>query len=538
MVTETVGRRRLVLRILILFLALGLGSGLAALVLGTAVANRTVPGEENTVVRDNWPMFHHDSQHSGVVAAVPGSIVNSVGPSVRWRYQVAIIPSSQVSTTRWTSTFPLGDLTGDGTLEVVVTSPGMNGQHNLIMALEDRPGQIPPVHRSWVYTASSTVDMYSPVLVRVNDDKLLDVVFSEGNGTVHALAGNSGLPLWEYATGRITEAGPTAGNLDGLGGDEVVIVTAYSGNCAEEPARLVVLPALASGTNTPQWEITYPAKLDSSVPALADLDPNDGLSRLAVVAGTWGGDLLVTWQRPDGLIVVDKFDLRQLDPAAAHGATPAVRSSPLIWDFDSGPTAVFGWVLDPKNPREARISAIRLQADMVNGTAVQFTPLWTEPYAAWKSSVTLLPVTDPPLIAAGYGLAVAPGNDSGGVGECFADRVFGGIVALRADGSLAWQKDYGHQEGNVRASAAVADIDGDRELEIILPFGCYGRLHAYDGATGAEEWQLQLGPRAQNSPSIGDLDGDGSVEIVVGSYDGYVWVLGGAKRTYLPAIKS
>ena len=92
-------------------------------------------------------------------------------------------------------------------------------------------------------------------------------------------------------------------------------------------------------------------------------------------------------------------------------------------------------------------------------------------------------------------------------------------------------------EGNARASAAVADIDVDGQLEVVLPVGCYGRIYAYDGLTGAPEWQLQLGPRAQNSPSIGDLDGDGAAEIVVGSYDGYVWVLGGGARNYLPLVE-
>jgi hypothetical protein len=52
----------------------------------------------------------------------------------------------------------------------------------------------------------------------------------------------------------------------------------------------------------------------------------------------------------------------------------------------------------------------------------------------------------------------------------------------------------------------------------------------------AVEWTLQLGPRAQNSPSIGDLDGDGKLDIVLGSYDGNVWVLSGGAKLYLPTV--
>ena len=91
-------------------------------------------------------------------------------------------------------------------------------------------------------------------------------------------------------------------------------------------------------------------------------------------------------------------------------------------------------------------------------------------------------------------------------------------------------------EGNVRASPVVADIDGDGQLEVLLSVGCYGKLYAYDGATGRQEWGFQLGPRTIGTPSLGDLDGDGALEIVVGSYDGNVWVLGGGMRVYLPLI--
>lgn len=50
----------------------------------------------------------------------------------------------------------------------------------------------------------------------------------------------------------------------------------------------------------------------------------------------------------------------------------------------------------------------------------------------------------------------------------------------------------------------------------------------HDGATGREEWGIQVGPRLIASPSVGDLDGDGALEIVIASYDGKVYALGGS----------
>ena len=172
---------------------------------------------------------------------------------------------------------------------------------------------------------------------------------------------------------------------------------------------------------------------------------------------------------------------------------------------------------------------------MVSGT-VDFTGRWSYAVDAWKSSVALLPVTDPPLVVAGYGIAVPPDSQSGLVGGCDPLWITGGIIALDYQGKVAWHHDYGVVEGNIRGSAAVADLNGDGVLDVVLPMGCYGALKAYDGASGSLEWVRQLGPRTQASPSLGDLDADGKLEIIIASYDGNVYVFQGGTKVYLPAL--
>ena len=123
----------------------------------------------------------------------------------------------------------------------------------------------------------------------------------------------------------------------------------------------------------------------------------------------------------------------------------------------------------------------------------------------------------------GYGIGTT--NGTGNYGLC--DPPVGGILAITpSTGEVAWEDEF-EGEGNVRSSAAVADVDGDGQNEVILTVGCYGKIYAFDGATGQREWSLQLGPRTIGTPSLGDLNGDGFLEIVVPSFDGKVYALSG-----------
>lgn len=483
-----------------------------------------------------WPMFHRDELHTGVAEGV-GNINPQTGPRIRWTYQVTAPPTeADFAKYRWYSSFPLGDLDGDGTLEVVVTTPDNSGEPDRIIALKDMPGQDPPVRALWTYTSPNTAgkwgfDQYSAALADADGDGLLDVFFSSKDGFVRALKGTTGQVIWEYDTNHFIEAGPMIGDLDGNGTLEVVVPT----DCTPGPecvgqvasGALYVFAANPNGGNPVLWSQEFPFKLDSAEPALVDLDPNDGQNLKAIVFGAWDGKLHVLWRNPDGRIVQAEFDLRQFEGGGGHGSLPnaVVRSTPLLYDFGQGWTAVFGWMPDWTVGWEARIAAVRINADMRAGT-VEFTPLWNISRDDWKSSVALLPLPGRNLVVTGYGI----GNreNTGNYGRC--DWVIGGILAIDPlTGEVVWENDFGDREGNVRGSPAVADIDGDGAMEVILTFGCYGKIHAFDGATGAQEWEFQLGPRTIGTASLGDLDGDGTLEIIAPSYDGKVYALEGGQ---------
>jgi len=100
--------------------------------------------------------------------------------------------------------------------------------------------------------------------------------------------------------------------------------------------------------------------------------------------------------------------------------------------------------------------------------------------------------------------------------------------------------------GWVRSSPALGDIDGDGNIEVIV--GSYdNKVYAWhhDGST-VTGWPITTGGGVWSSPAVGDIDGDGDIEVVVGSADEkvYAWhhdgstVIGWPKTTGARVLSS
>jgi len=86
------------------------------------------------------------------------------------------------------------------------------------------------------------------------------------------------------------------------------------------------------------------------------------------------------------------------------------------------------------------------------------------------------------------------------------------------------QKEWNYTTGNsMRSSPAVADVDADGQLEVII--GSFDKKVYCLNRTGGKEWNYTTGNVVESSPCVADVDNDAQLEILVGSFDGKVYCL-------------
>ena len=83
----------------------------------------------------------------------------------------------------------------------------------------------------------------------------------------------------------------------------------------------------------------------------------------------------------------------------------------------------------------------------------------------------------------------------------------------------------------IQSSPAIGDINNDGYLEIVVGTGAYYPgvgygIYAFD-RQGQQLWKADTDHFVLSSPALGDIDGDGSLDVAIWSQDGYIYALDG-----------
>lgn len=97
------------------------------------------------------------------------------------------------------------------------------------------------------------------------------------------------------------------------------------------------------------------------------------------------------------------------------------------------------------------------------------------------------------------------------------------IYALNGEnGSLLWKYNtQGAGEGCNDVAVALYDVDNDDTLEVIVPSSCNPTTYCFRGKTGNIKWQTPSAG-SDSPPTMADIDNDGKAEILHGGFDGHV----------------
>lgn len=355
----------------------------------------------------------------------------------------------------------------------------------------------------------------SPVLADMDQDGKLDIVQAAFDGNVYVFdAQGNAVPGWPV-------------NIH------------YTGALSEEPDRnrILTTPAVAdfTGDGIPDLVVGSNEKLGNGGQAGA-VYLLDGRGTAAP-----GGPVVPGW--PVGMTSLELFPLVAEgvtnSPVAAvfDGKTAAVvhgnATSPLILPLDPGsqttitatPTGALPAPLDADDSPGLDPSSVFGPLSKASTPNTMF-PLFSQPSTGDVDQDGV-----PDLITSGGSLTLVAALQSPS-GNAYGDHLlaaWSGKTGKMLPGAPFILEDF-----TFFNSQAIADLNGDDYPEILTGSGGYF-LHAFDGC-GREPagWPKFTGQWIISTPAVGDIDGDGKLEVTIGTRNGWLY----AWHTGAPAADS
>jgi hypothetical protein len=370
----------------------------------------------------------------------------------------------------------------------------------MILMASKVAGQIQPIVAEGfpilVETARTLTSRNGPMLADLDRDGRLDILFASGQKVFAFRHDGRLLPGWPQATEYIAHVTPAVGDLDGDGNLEVVT---FDREGLTQKSLLYAWKA--NGNRLPDFPLTL--GLGDSPVALYDLD-NDG--KLEII-GSFGQKCYVF--RHDGNVFSGwPFNLAPSFPL----------SKPAVGDVnqDGRPDIVVA-VADSLRPTLPDDTG-RLYVWTPSGQLLQGWP------ATMIKDYNFFYGCDPALVDIKHDgfLEIAVGTTRVGPRE-----ITGYAALYRYDGTLmpGWPQYTAGTDtlSGFTAGPAVADLDADGDPELL--FGdYYDHVIAWEGdGSVVPNWPVFLGQIEPTlvfrsvlaNPSIGDVDGDGNLEIFI-----------------------
>ena len=525
-------------------------------------------GEEGEVWIDGdqpWPQFGRTASrmadvpdHDPSGGAGSGNPANAtelmsiVEPSINSAYGSYSIGTDALGT-------PIADLAdsievGPGAMQrcgesslftVLIQSEDASGSdHSMLRLIEGEDSEL-----AWQVDLGATEKIKAaPVIVDIDEDGKPEIVVAYDAGgalnvevwsprlscsvTGWSHSGHSEELLWSWSDESLmisSNEGPyTSGLLGGhkpttqplladidLDGDAELVIAALD-EVSEDPVVLA-LPLQVNGTPNSLWEVSLSKGSHPSDPAFAQVDDDTGYVVLTTIEANNGGMWVWKIDSETGSSVWQGgLSLNNLD---GDTNSPHVRlPGPIITNLDSD--------ADPE-------IIVTIPTDADGSTAVD------------GAEFRGLEISDGSQLwefEASNGFADAPPTAIDTDGDGIHDRVcwntwwqtttdrHGAAGCHNVGGSAPnqeWVQDLEQSSGNPNDEIAVAaptwmDIDSEDEPELLVSYG--RSLWAFDGSSGSQaginsEWsdEIELDHRTWSSPSLADIDGDATLDVVLGS---------------------